>query len=93
MVLYKIDFCLKRWCAFLKVLNQNLNLNLKFHQMDFLFEFFNIHMNEKAVTCHDHHGFKCQNINIYPILIVLRFNALFCLLYYDYTQMWVFFSI
>jgi len=46
------------------------NLNLKFHQMDFWFEFLDIHMNEKAVICHDCHGFKWQNINIYPILIV-----------------------
>jgi len=48
------------------VLNQNLNL--KFHQMDFLFEILAIHMNEKT-TYHDCHGFKWQNINIYPILI------------------------
>jgi hypothetical protein len=38
--------------------------------MDFLFEFFNIHMNEKVITCHDHLGFKWQNINIYPILTI-----------------------
>ncbi len=37
--------------------------------MDFWFEFLNIHMNGKATTCHDCHGFKWQNINIYPILI------------------------
>jgi len=40
--------------------------------MDFWFEFVNIHMNEKATTCHDCHdchGFKWQNITIYPILI------------------------
>jgi hypothetical protein len=39
-----------------KVLNQNLNLN--FHQMNFWFEFLNIHMNEKIITCHDFHGLK-----------------------------------
>jgi hypothetical protein len=27
-------------------------------------------MNEKVITCHDCHGFKWQNINIYQILIV-----------------------
>jgi hypothetical protein len=42
--------------SFLEVLNQNLNLN--FHEMDFWFEFFHIHVNEKAITCHDCHGFK-----------------------------------
>jgi hypothetical protein len=56
----------------LKVLNQNLNL--KFHQMDFWFEFLDIHMNEKVITCHDCHGFKWQNINIYPILIVFLYD-------------------
>jgi hypothetical protein len=38
--------------------------------MDFWFEFLDIHMNEKVETYHDCHGFKWQNINIYPILIV-----------------------
>jgi hypothetical protein len=38
--------------------------------MDFWFEFFDIHMNEKTITCHDYHDFKQQNINIYPILMV-----------------------
>jgi len=37
--------------------------------MDCWFEFFDIHMNEKK-TCHYFHGFKWQNINIYPILII-----------------------
>jgi hypothetical protein len=41
----KIDSYLTHCCAHLKVLNQNLNL--KFHQMYFWFEFINIHMNEK----------------------------------------------
>jgi hypothetical protein len=54
--------------SFLIILNQNLNL--KYHQMDFWFEFFNIHMNEKTITCHDCHECKWQNINIHPILIV-----------------------
>jgi len=42
--------------ALLNVFNQNLNL--KFHQMDFWFEFLDIHMNKKTVTSHDCHGFK-----------------------------------
>jgi hypothetical protein len=32
--------------------------NFKFYQMDFWFEFLDIHMNEKRPTCHDCHGFK-----------------------------------
>jgi hypothetical protein len=38
--------------------------------MDFWFEFLNIHMNGKTTIYHDCHGFKYQNINICPILIV-----------------------
>jgi len=38
--------------------------------MDFWFEFLNIHMNEKTITYKDYHGFKWQNINIYPILTI-----------------------
>jgi hypothetical protein len=38
--------------------------------MDFWFEFLKIYMIEKAITYHDSHDFKWQNINIYPILIV-----------------------
>jgi len=38
--------------------------------MDFWFEFLNIHMNEKEIICHDYHGFKWKNINIYPILTI-----------------------
>jgi hypothetical protein len=38
--------------------------------MDFLFEFLNIHMNEKTITCHDYHGFKWLNIYNYPILTI-----------------------
>jgi len=45
-------------------------LNFKFHQMDFWFQFIDIHMNGKKKTCHDCHGFKWQNINIYQILII-----------------------
>jgi hypothetical protein len=26
-------------------------------------------MNEKLITCHDFHGFKWQNINIYQIFV------------------------
>jgi hypothetical protein len=45
--------------------------------MDFLFEFLNIYMNEKAITYHDCHGFKWQNINIYPILIFFTVQSPF----------------
>jgi hypothetical protein len=38
--------------------------------MIFWFEFLDIYMNEKQITCHDCHGFKWQDINIYPILII-----------------------
>jgi hypothetical protein len=55
-------------CSLLKVLNQNLKL--KISSNGFWFEFLNIHMNEKEITCHDCHGFKWQNINIYQIFIV-----------------------
>ncbi len=72
IVLCKIDSCLIHCCSLLKYLNQNLNL--KFHQIDFWFEFLNIHMNENIVTCHDCHGFKWQNINVYPILIICFCN-------------------
>jgi hypothetical protein len=37
--------------------------------MNFLFEVLNIHMNEKTITCHDHHGFKWQNINILSVFL------------------------
>jgi hypothetical protein len=49
-------------CSLLEVLNQNLNL--KFHQMGFWFEFLGICMNDKVIICH---GFKWQNITIYLI--------------------------
>jgi hypothetical protein len=61
-------------CSLLEDLNQNLKL--KFHQVDFWFEFFDIHMNEKEITYHDCHGFKWQNINIYPILIIFLCNPM-----------------
>ncbi len=38
--------------------------------MDFWFELINVHMNEKTIICHDCHGFKWQNINIYQILTI-----------------------
>jgi len=38
--------------------------------MDFLFEFLDIHMNEKGTTCHDCHGFKWKSINISSILTI-----------------------
>jgi hypothetical protein len=43
--------------------------------MDFWFEFFNIHMNEKTITCNEYHGFKWQNIKIHQILIVFPYNS------------------
>jgi hypothetical protein len=54
-------------CSLSNIINQNLNL--QFHQMAFLFEFLNIHMNEQVTTYHDCHGFKWKNINISLILI------------------------
>jgi hypothetical protein len=33
-------------------------------------------MNDKATTCHDYHGFKWQNMNIYPILIIFLCGAI-----------------
>ncbi len=35
--------------------------------MTFWFEFFDIHMNEKTITCHDCHGFKWQDIKNFNI--------------------------
>jgi hypothetical protein len=67
IVLCKIDSHPTCFYSHLKVLNQNLKL--KFHQMDFWFEFLNIHMNGKTITCHNCHGFKWKNINFYQILI------------------------
>jgi hypothetical protein len=60
------------FCSFLKVLNQNLKL--KFHQMHFWFEVLHIHMNEKVITRDDFHGFKWQNIYIYPILTIFLYG-------------------
>jgi hypothetical protein len=63
IVFCKIDYCPTRSYTLFKVLNQNL----KFHQMDFWFEFLNIQMNEEKKTCY---GFKWQNLNIYQILTI-----------------------
>jgi hypothetical protein len=38
--------------------------------MDFLFEFLNIHSNQNTISCHDCHGFKWHNINIYLFLTI-----------------------
>ncbi len=43
--------------------------------MHFWFEFLYIHMNEKT-TCHNFHGFKWKNINIYFILIFFLCNLM-----------------
>jgi hypothetical protein len=45
-------------------------LKLKILSMDFWFEFLDIYMNEKVITCHDFHGFTWKNINIYLILTI-----------------------
>jgi hypothetical protein len=68
IVLCKTDFYPTCCYSLFKVLNENLNL--KFHQMDFWFEFIDIHMNKKTITCHDYNGFKWKNINICPILTI-----------------------
>jgi hypothetical protein len=44
--------------------------------MDFWFEFLNIQMNEKTIICHDRHGFKWQNINIYQIFTIFLYNPM-----------------
>jgi hypothetical protein len=74
IVLCKINSCLTHCCSLFKLLNQNLNL--KFYQMDFWFEFFDNHMNEKEIICHDYHGFKWKNINICPILIIFLWSLM-----------------
>jgi hypothetical protein len=60
--------------------------------MDFLFGFLDIHMNEKKTSCHDCHGFKWQNINIYPILTLffLWFDTFFWLIWNVTTPKCVF---
>ncbi len=55
--------------------------------MIFLFEFLDIHMNEKVTTCHECHGFKWENINIYLILIVFLCNSTPFLARCDYTHL------
>ncbi len=68
IVLCKIKFCLTHCYSFLEV--QIKNLNLKFYQMNHLFEFFDIHMSEITITCYDCHGFKWKNIETYLILTI-----------------------
>jgi carbon starvation protein CstA len=41
--------------------------------MDFWFEFLDVHMNGKVITCHD--CFKWKNINIYQIFIIIFCGA------------------
>jgi hypothetical protein len=67
IVLCKINSCLIQCYSFLEVLNQNLNL--KFHH-GFLVCIPWCSYEWKKKTCHDCHGFKWKNINIYSILIV-----------------------
>jgi len=54
IILYKIDSFKRNMCSLSNVLNQNVN----FYQMDFWFELFTIHMNEKWTICYDCYGFK-----------------------------------
>jgi hypothetical protein len=59
--------------------------------MNFWFEFFDIHMNEKATTCHECHGFKWKNINIYAnfdffLLSNTLFGLLDCLHTHNFTS-------
>jgi hypothetical protein len=42
--------------------------------MDFKFEFLDIHMNEKVITCPDFHGFQWLNINVCSILTIFLYN-------------------
>ncbi len=53
--------------------------------MDFWFEFLNIQMNEKTIICHDFHGFKWQNINIYQIFIIFLYNPMPFLAHWSVT--------
>jgi hypothetical protein len=59
----QIDLFWHNMCSFSNVLNENINI--KFHQMNFWFEFLDIHMNEQTTFCHDCHchGFKWENVN------------------------------
>ncbi len=59
MLLLKNDNNFKSW-----------TLNLKFHQIDFWFEFLDIHINEQITICHDCNDFKWKNINIYLIVSI-----------------------
>jgi len=61
-------------CALLDILNQNLNL--KFHQMDFLFEFLDININEKKKKQLAMITMALNDKNIYPILIVFLFDLI-----------------
>jgi hypothetical protein len=89
IVLCKINSCLIHCYSFFEFLNQNLNL--KFHQMDFWFEFLDVHMNEKNITYNDCHGFKWKNINIYSILIIFLCDLMsFLALWIMTTPTWSF---
>ncbi len=68
--LNKIDSFLYNRCTFK---GSKLKFKIKIYQMDFWFEFFNIHMNEKTRTCDDCIGnFTYQNINIFSNLIIFH---------------------
>jgi hypothetical protein len=63
------------------------NLNLNFHQTNFWFEFLDIHVNEKTITCHDVHGFEMvKHIYISNFdHFVLHFDTFFGSLNCDYN--------
>jgi hypothetical protein len=54
-------------CSCSNVLNQNLNL--KFYHTNFLFELFDIHLNEQRTTCHKCNDFKWKRKYISLILL------------------------
>jgi hypothetical protein len=56
--------------------------------MDFWIEFRDIHMNGKTTTCHECYGFKWQNINIYPILIIFLCDPMPFLVCWIMTAPW-----
>ncbi len=55
--------------------------------MDFWFEFFDIHMNEKTITCHAYYSFKKPKLKYLPDFdyFSLQSDALFGSLDCDYT--------
>jgi hypothetical protein len=75
IVLCHMDSFQHNRCSCSNVLNQNLNL--KFYHMSFLFELFDIHLNEQITTCHKCNDFK-WDIYIYIYIILLGFVSIWC---------------